>query len=58
MIPAGLNLNRVEVAFRAVACLGDEDRGRFVARFNRAFGQCTPPLTLQFTSGTETPDGT
>lgn len=41
-------LSPVEVAFRAVACLGDKDRDALVGRFNSVFGKCTPPLFMAF----------
>lgn len=46
-------LDPVEVAFRAVACLGQADRARLATRFNSVFGQCTPPLTIAFTGEPE-----
>ncbi len=39
----------VAVAFYALARLDEAERAAVVARFNRSFGQCTPPLSVAFT---------
>lgn len=36
----------VEVAFRAIACLDADQREALQQKYNRVFGQCTPPMTM------------
>ena len=57
-VPESYHLDHAEIAFRKVACLGDDDRARFASRFNSIFGKCTPPLTVHFTEGKAPPEGT
>ena len=45
--------NRVSVAFRALASLDEAERAHLVAWFNRTFGQCTPPLSIEFKEPTK-----
>ena len=51
-------LDPSEVAFRAVACLNDEQMTRLADRFSEVFGKGVPPKTMSFTFGTgEAQDG-
>ena len=43
----------VSVAFHAVACLDEQQRRALAEKFNRSFGQCTPPLSIAFMEPTQ-----
>lgn len=43
----------VDAAFYAPACLDAEQRAAVAERFNKTFGQCTPPLTIAFKEPSE-----
>ncbi len=48
LVQLAQRIDPVETAFRATACLSDDQRDALARRFNHVFGQCNPPLTLSF----------